>query len=155
MTIYIIGVSGSGKTTVGKAIAANLGYPFLDADDFHTPQNIAKMHSGIPLTDADRLPWLQSINLAAQKYPNVVIACSALKQTYRDILATNLANVVWVYLQASEQLLLQRMQHRQSFMPPSLLSSQLKTWEVPQHCIVIDASLTVEEIVGEIVKHYR
>ncbi|MBV8702224.1 MAG: gluconokinase [Acetobacteraceae bacterium] len=132
----MMGVSGSGKTTVARGVAARLGWDVLEGDSFHPPNNVAKMSKGIPLDDADRLPWLHAIaraidaELAAGR--SSVVTCSALKRSYRDILIGPRKNVALVYLQGSHALLAERMRNRVGhFMPPSLLDSQLATLEEP------------------------
>ncbi|MBV9117635.1 MAG: gluconokinase [Acetobacteraceae bacterium] len=132
----MMGVSGSGKTTVARGVAARLGWDVLEGDSFHPPNNVAKMSKGIPLDDADRLPWLHAIaraidaELAAGR--SCVVTCSALKRSYRDILIGPRKNVALVYLQGSHALLAERMRNRVGhFMPPSLLDSQLATLEEP------------------------
>jgi carbohydrate kinase (thermoresistant glucokinase family) len=134
--VVMMGVSGSGKTTVARGVAARLGWDVLEGDSFHPPNNVAKMSKGIPLDDADRLPWLHAIaraidaELAAGR--SSVVTCSALKRSYRDILIGPRKNVALVYLQGSHALLAERMRNRVGhFMPPSLLDSQLATLEEP------------------------
>ena len=134
--VVMMGVSGSGKTTVARGVAARLGWDVLEGDSFHPPNNVAKMSKGIPLDDADRLPWLHAIaraidaELAAGR--SCVVTCSALKRSYRDILIGPRKNVALVYLQGSHALLAERMRNRVGhFMPPSLLDSQLATLEEP------------------------
>jgi len=134
--VVMMGVSGSGKTTVARGVAARLGWDVLEGDSFHPPNNVAKMSKGIPLDDADRLPWLHAIaraidaELAAGR--SAIVTCSALKRSYRDILIGPRKNVALVYLQGSHALLAERMRNRVGhFMPPSLLDSQLATLEEP------------------------
>lgn len=134
--VVMMGVSGSGKTTVARGVAARLGWDVLEGDSFHPPSNVAKMSKGIPLDDADRLPWLHAIaraidaELAAGR--SAVVTCSALKRSYRDILIGPRKNVALVYLQGSHALLAERVRNRTGhFMPPSLLDSQLATLEEP------------------------
>jgi gluconokinase len=154
MTILIMGVAGAGKTTLGRALAAQLGWAFADADDYHSPANVAKMRAGIPLTDADRAPWLQSLHgailgwIAAEK--NVVLACSALKATYRDILLVG-PEVKLVYLQVDEAVAHARLLSRSGhYMHADLVSSQFETLEEPQGALTVDASLPVNESVANI-----
>ncbi|MGB3776784.1 MAG: gluconokinase [Tunicatimonas sp.] len=135
MVIIVMGVSGSGKTHVGKLLAEALLLPFYDADNFHPPSNVAKMEQGNPLTDADRLPWL---TILADKIKiwntqgGAVLACSALKESYRIQLSVNYtANVRFVYLQGSKELILNRMLERDHFFPPELLDSQFADLEEP------------------------
>lgn len=135
-TIFIMGVSGSGKTTIAQLLAKDLGFQFIDADDLHPQRNKDKMHACMPLTDEDRVGWLAAINLAAQQLnidgPGVVIACSALKNSYRVRLRDGLSAVRFFYLKGSfdqiEQLISKRINH---FMPTSLLKSQFETLEEP------------------------
>ena len=134
MPVVVFGVSGSGKSTVGEALARRLAYEFCDADDLHSRANIEKMHSGHPLTDEDRWPWLDAVgermcDVLAQER-GVVMACSALKRSYRDLLREHVASTFFVFLDGSEELIASRVSARQgSFMPPSLLSSQFEALE--------------------------
>ena len=133
--IVIMGVAGSGKTSVGERLAARYGYPFRDADEFHPPANVAKMSSGVPLEDADRWPWLDAIGAAIHDAGSagIVVACSALKRVYRErILKAAGRPVTFVFLDGSPATLRQRIGGRRGhFMPPSLLDSQLATLERP------------------------
>ena len=154
MILLIMGTTGSGKTTVGKMLAERLGWLFLDADDFHSPENKEKMHRGIALSDADRAPWLAAIHnqLLRQNQlgRNVVLACSALKQEYRDEIRAQL-NVQVVYLKGSEALLRSHIEGRHGhFAGESLLPSQLATLEEPKDALVVDVSRRPEEIVDEV-----
>ncbi len=149
-----MGVSGVGKTTVGQALAHQLGWPFADADDFHPAANVAKMREGIPLTDADRGPWLQSLHAAIQQWLNaqesVVLACSALKQAYREQLVIAPA-VKPVFLHADFSVIAERMADRQGhYMNPKLLESQFDALEVPHDALSLDADRPVPEIVAAI-----
>ena len=130
--IVVMGVSGSGKTTVGTALAAELGVPFMDADDLHPPANVAKMAAGHPLNDDDRWPWLARVGaeLSRAEGTGLVIACSALKRTYREAILAVEPRARFVELDGSRELLVSRMAHRRGhFMPVSLLDSQLATLE--------------------------
>lgn len=132
--IIVMGVSGSGKSTVGAALAARRGWCFVDGDDLHPPANVAKMAAGEPLTDADRTPWLARIAEALQDCRDIplVIACSALKRRYRDRLRQADSGVRFVFLYGSTTLLAQRLSGRAGhFMPTSLLQSQLDALEAP------------------------
>ena len=134
MPVVVFGVSGSGKSTVGEALAQRLAYEFCDADDLHSRANIEKMHAGHPLTDEDRWPWLDAVgqrmtDVLAQER-GVVMACSALKRSYRDLLRDHVASTFFVFLDGSEQLIASRVNARKgSFMPASLLSSQFEALE--------------------------
>lgn len=154
MVILVMGTTGSGKTTIGKLLAQRLGWLFLDADDFHSAQNKEKMHRGIPLSDADRAPWLAAIHdellRQKQKGRNVALACSALKQEYRDELRAGLEMRV-VYLKGSEAVLRAHIEGRHGhFAGESLLASQLATLEEPVDALVEDVSRAPEEIVAEV-----
>jgi carbohydrate kinase (thermoresistant glucokinase family) len=154
--IFIMGVSGSGKTTIGKKLAARIGLPFFDGDDFHLPSNKEKMNRGIPLTDEDRKDWLIQMNNAAMNQAQLagaVIACSALKETYRAILSSGITiPLYWVFLQGSFELIKKRMEERKDhFMPANLLSSQFDALQIPENCITIDISNSPDEIVEMII----
>lgn len=152
-----MGVSGAGKTTVGVALAQAIGWTFVDADDFHSPENKAKMHRGVGLTDADRAPWLAAMrdyldrSLAAGA--RVVLACSALKQAYREaLMPESAAGVVrFVYLEVPAEVLHQRLaQRHHPFATPALLQSQLETLEEPHDAHRIDGTKPVAAIVSDI-----
>jgi gluconokinase len=146
-----MGVSGAGKTTIGKLLALRLGCDFLDADEFHPPQNVAKMASGVPLTDADRLPWLESLNRMLAEKPRAVLACSALKASYRDILARGLADCRFVHLRGDIELIRARLaERRHRYMPASLLESQFATLEPPRGAIDVEISAGPEDCVEAI-----
>ena len=139
MIILVMGVSGVGKTTIGQALARQLGWPFADADDFHPAANVAKMREGIPLTDADRAPWLQSLQAAIQRWltahESVVLACSGLKQAYREQLVIARA-VKLVFLHTDFSVIAERMADRQGhYMNPKLLESQFDALEVPHDAL--------------------
>lgn len=128
--IVVMGVSGVGKTTIGRAIARRIGVLFVDADDLHGPENIAKMAAGAPLDDDDRWPWLDRVGEALAADPALVVACSALKRSYRDRLRTFAPTVIFVHLDAPmERVAEQTDSRRGHFMPPTLLASQLQTLE--------------------------
>lgn len=154
--IFIMGVSGSGKTTTGKLLAERIHIPFFDADDYHSPVNIEKMKAGIPLTDADRKDWLQTMNQIAvrqQKEKGAVIACSALKQSYREGLQKNIAKPWWFFLEGSQELILGRMQKRKGhFMPAGLLLSQFATLEPPEFAFTISIDKDPASIVTTIIE---
>jgi len=156
--LIVMGVSGCGKTSVGKALADSLGWDFYDADGFHPPENVAKMANGIPLDDSDRAPWLASLHdmistsLKADK-PGV-LACSALKERYRQQLLDGNDNVQIVYLKGSYDLIWSRMEKRTDhYMKPHMLRSQFEALEKPTNAFVVDISESVNEIVGEILNH--
>jgi gluconokinase len=143
MIIILMGVSGSGKTTIGARLAQALGWPFYDGDQFHPPANIAKMQRGIPLTDADRWPWLHAlrthIETCIHQRVSAVLACSALKQAYREYLMIDEAEVKLVYLKGDYDLIRERLAQRQGhFMPPELLASQFAALEEPEQGVVVD-----------------
>lgn len=154
VVIVLMGVAGAGKTTVGSLLARELRWQFADADEFHSPENIAKMGAGIPLTDADRATWLETLrDLVAgwiAKQENAVLACSALKQSYRAILQVD-EQVRFVYLKGDRNLFAQRLlQRHDHYMKPQMLESQLLTLEPPMNAIIVDANATPENIVREI-----
>lgn len=154
MIVVLMGVAGAGKTTVGRSLAQVLGCPFLDGDSLHPPRNIDKMARGIPLTDADRAPWLTAVRAhlerAFEQGHNLVIACSALKQQYRDFLSTRVP-VIWVYLKGTEELIRSRLQHRREhFMKAQMLASQLADLEEPSSAIVINVLSPPDLIVQQI-----
>lgn len=149
-----MGVSGSGKTTIGEKLAGVLGLPFYDADNFHPQANIEKMTSGTPLTDDDRLPWLEELAKNIKLWnngPGAVLACSALKEEYRTILRDGIP-VSWIYLHGSRDMIQQRLESRRGhYMSTALLNSQLETLEKPAYGIHTDISGSADEIVREII----
>lgn len=156
MVIYIMGVAGSGKTTIGQKLSATTGYAFYDADYFHPQENIDKMKAAQPLTDEDRWPWLDNIHSFVSKQLqtcDIILACSALKELYRQRLSKGIETQCrWVYLNGSYQTILQRMQNRTGhYMPTTLLQSQFEALEVPENIIEIDIGMTTEKIVAEII----
>ncbi|WP_316177162.1 MULTISPECIES: gluconokinase [unclassified Bradyrhizobium] len=158
--LVIMGVSGSGKSTIGQALGQRLGWRFEDGDSFHPPANVAKMSAGHPLTDEDRWPWLQAIAAEIARCrtagQHIIIACSALKKAYRDILVGGRNDVRMVYLQGSQELIGERMSHREGhFMPPGLLASQFATLEPPgaaEHPITVSVDAPVAAIVDDIMQ---
>jgi len=156
MIVLVMGVAGVGKTTIGEALARSLGWRFLDADDFHPPQNVAKMKAGIALEDADRWPWLSHLNRVLKDEPNAVLACSALKESYRDRLAQGIAHFTVVYLHGSFALIRERMESRQHrYMPAALLESQFAALEPPADAIAVDVAATTDECVAAILARLR
>lgn len=156
MILLVMGVTGSGKSTVGKMLAERLGWPFLEADDFHSAANKAKMHQGVPLTEADRLPWLEAIHaeLVAQDKAgeNVVLACSALSKKYRHVLVANL-EVKLIYLRGSKTLIAGRLRKRtHHFASESILDDQFAVLEEPQNALVVGIEEEPEKIVEEILR---
>lgn len=156
--IIVMGVSGSGKSTVGKLLAQKLDLTFRDADDYHPPENIRKMASGRPLNDDDRRGWLLKLNelIRESLESGMVLACSALKESYRSILAQNInKELVWVYLEGSYEEILGRMQKREEhFMPSALLKSQFDTLEVPSYAITVSINNSPEKTVELILEHF-
>ncbi|MBI3803846.1 MAG: gluconokinase [Nitrospirae bacterium] len=155
MVIILFGVTGAGKTTVGQLLAKELGWTFYDADAFHSPDNILKMRQGIPLTDAARQPWLDSLRTAVSEWvaqgKNIVLACSALKKSYRQYLRVS-STVQTVYLKGEPGLIEARLERRPDhFMNPSLIGSQFDTLEEPaRDAMVVEVNKRPEEIVQEI-----
>jgi gluconokinase len=152
--MVLMGVAGAGKTTVGQLLAAELGWAFLDADTLHPAANIEKMTRGIPLSDADREPWLAAVHTriveAFQKHEDLVVACSALKQRYRETLSRGV-DVTWVYLKGSEEMIRARLQRRQHhFMKAQMLASQFADLEEPTDAIVVDIAGTPTAAVQKI-----
>jgi gluconokinase len=154
-----MGVSGSGKSTIADHLAIRIGWRYEDADSFHPPSNVAKMHAGHPLTDEDRWPWLQAIadeiDRTCKVRERAVIACSALKRVYRDILVHGREDVRIVFLNGTQELIAKRLATRKGhFMPPELLASQFRTLEPPtpdERPITVTIDDTVETIVDNIV----
>ncbi len=154
MIVVLMGVSGAGKTVVGQALATDLGWSFIEGDDFHPPANVAKMAAGTPLVDADRWPWLDRLTaeMAAvnERGANAVIACSALKEAYRDRLR-RAGSVRFVYLKGDHDTIASRLATRSHhFMPATLLASQLATLEEPQDAVVVDVRQTISQQVAQI-----
>lgn len=158
--VVVMGVSGSGKSTVGAALARRLGWRFEDGDGFHPPANVAKMKAGHPLDDADRRPWLEAIAAEIARVAagrgHIVIACSALKRAYRDILIDGRTDARIVFLDGDQALIAARLAKRKGhFMPPGLLASQFATLEPPapgEHVITVPIDADVESIVDDIVR---
>jgi gluconokinase len=155
--VLVMGVSGSGKTTIGEALARELGWKYLDADDYHSRENVAKMAAGTPLEDSDRWPWLDKINKELlkiqQQGKSAVIGCSALKQAYRERLARGVRDFEIVYLRGDFALLQSRIAARKHhFMPATLLQSQFDALEPPAQAIEVDVSTPVESSLSKIKK---
>jgi gluconokinase len=161
--LIVMGVSGSGKTTIASELAARLGWTFEDGDRFHPASNVAKMAAGHPLTDEDRWPWLQAIadeiDAVCQRGGHVVIACSALKRAYRDLLVHGRNDVRIIFLNGTQALIADRLARRKGhFMPPGLLDSQFKTLELPkvdENPLTVSIDAPVEAIVDEIARQLR
>jgi gluconokinase len=157
--LIVMGVAGSGKSTIGETLAARLGWRFEDGDRFHPASNVAKMSAGQPLTDDDRWPWLQAIADEIDRLcaagERAVVACSALRRVYRDVLIHGRNDVGLVYLDGTRQLIAERLNRRKGhFMPPGLLASQFKTLEPPtsdERPIAVPIDASVEDIVDDIV----
>ena len=154
--LFVMGVSGSGKTTIGKLLAEKLQSTFFDGDDYHPKANVEKMKKGQPLNDQDREGWLQRLNeLAASKQEDTgaIIACSALKSKYREQLRQGLKAIEFIYLEGSFELISKRMLERKNhFMPTSLLRSQFNALEIPEHAIRVSIDAEPPEIVDNILK---
>ena len=155
--LIFMGVAGCGKTTVAKLFAAKTGAEFFEGDDFHPPENIAKMRAGIPLTDEDRAGWLLAlrkiISTSLAKHSLTALACSALKEKYRDQLQAGDARVKFVYLSAKREVIKTRLKQRTGhFMPPTLLASQFAILEPPTNALVIDSMKPPEKIVSEAIQ---
>ena len=154
-----MGVSGSGKTTIGRVLADELGWTFLDADDFHPPASVAKMAAGMALSDEDRWPWLDrladELRALDERRSNVVLACSALKQEYRDRLK-RAGELRWAYLKGDAATIEPRLATRHDhYMPASLLASQIATLEEPAEAIVVDIRKSIAAQVAQIATSLR
>jgi gluconokinase len=161
--VVVMGVSGSGKTTIARSLAAAKHWAVLEGDSFHPPANVEKMKAGTPLTDEDRWPWLRAIAAAIDEYrargENAVVACSALRRAYRDILIGDRPDVRLVYLKGSKELIAERMKARKGhFMPASLLDSQFQALEEPgpdENPIIVEIGGTPDEIVQAILEQLK
>ena len=159
MIIVLMGVAGSGKTTIGRLLSRATGWPFFDGDDFHPPENVAKMARGIPLTDSDRAGWLAQLanlicsHLEAQQ--PMILACSALKRSYRAQLLVDASRVHFVYLKGDYAAILARLQARSGhYMRPEMLASQFADLEEPPEALQVDTSAAPEEIVNTILQAF-
>ncbi|PVG81822.1 gluconate kinase [Nocardioides gansuensis] len=156
-----MGVSGTGKSAVGRPVAERLGYDFAEGDDFHPEANVRKMRAGVPLTDEDRWPWLRSLaewtRERAGQGRSTVLTCSALKRAYRDVLREAAPDTVFVHLVGDKEVLARRMAEREHFMPRSLLDSQFETLEPlgpDEEGVEVDSSRPLDEVVGELVARF-
>ena len=153
MIVVVMGVSGVGKTTIGELVAQRLGWRFIEGDEYHPRENVAKMTAGIPLEDADRWPWLDALNRRLRGERDAIVTCSALKESYRRRLLEEIADARIVYLQAPKALIAERVAKRKhKYMPASLLDSQFAALEPPRGAIDIDVSRDPEKSVEAIVK---
>jgi gluconokinase len=153
--VVVMGVSGVGKTTIGQRLARDLGWSFFDADDFHPEANVLKMHQGMGLADADRFPWLKALNKlisgCLSEGVSAVLACSALKESYRQVLKQGNERLCFVFLSAPPEIIQDRLNQRTGhFMSPLLLASQFETLEIPEDAIHVYAVGSPEKIVKEI-----
>ena len=154
--LILMGVSGSGKTAAGELLSQKLGWPFFDGDDFHPKENVDKMAAGIPLDDDDRIPWLMNLHdliadhLAEGK--SLLLACSALKQSYRDLLLEGNLNTRFIHLKGDFELIMSRMQSRSGhYMKPEMLYSQFETLEEPVDALTVDIGQNLDRITEEII----
>lgn len=156
MVIILMGVSGCGKTTIGRLLSEKLNIPFFDADNFHTDNNIRKMKAGIPLNDDDRKPWLNILSEKIKEWNEAngaILACSALKQSYRNILQSKSNDIIFIWLDGSYQLIQARMMRRKDhYMPPELLKSQFEALEPPSEAVRVSIDQPPDNILSEILK---
>jgi gluconokinase len=160
VAVIVMGVTGSGKTTVGRLLAERMNWSFFDADDFHPPANVEKMRRGQPLDDADRLPWLEKLHALMddelQAGRSLVLACSALRQRYRDTLVSSASQVLFLYLRISPETARTRLEARGGhYMPAALVPSQFEALEEPEQAIVVDGELAPTEAVSVAVQYLR
>jgi gluconokinase len=154
--VILMGVAGSGKSTVGANLAKRLAWAFLDADDFHPVANVEKMSNGIPLNDEDRMPWLRRLHDELEHRlgsgASIVLGCSALKESYRQIMQKGLSRIDFVFLDVDQVTLTERLGTRQAhFFPKGLLESQFAALERPQNALIVDANRSIEEVIEQIV----
>lgn len=154
--VIVMGVSGCGKTTIGSKLAERLEWSFIESDNFHSEEDVRKMANGIPLTDADRQPWLEKLHAllveCSQKNQPAVMACSALKEKYRQTLSAGLNNIRFVYLKGDYDLIRERMQKRQHFMKAEMLKSQFEALEEPKDALILDISQPSNFLIEEILR---
>jgi gluconokinase len=156
MIVVLMGVSGVGKTTIGELLAQRLGWRFIEGDDYHPRQNVAKMAAGIPLEDADRWPWLDALNAILRGQGDAIIACSALRESYRRRLLAGIAEARVVHLRGAKALIASRLAERKHrYMPASLLDSQFATLEAPTGALSIDVAADPESCAAAIVAALR
>ena len=156
MIVLVMGVSGAGKTTLGELLAKRLGWRFIEGDDYHPPANVAKMAAGVPLEDADRWPWLDALNRRLRREQDAIVACSALKESYRRRLLAGIGDARVVYLHADKALIAARVAARKHrYMPASLLDSQFAALEPPQAAISVDVAGDPRSCVEEIAAAIR
>ena len=160
MIVVLMGVSGCGKTTIGQILSGKLGWPLLDADQFHSAASIDKMRNGIALEDADRWPWLDRMNAALRQSEahdeSVLLACSALKQAYRDRIATGIAEIRWIYLKGRFELIRERLEARKGhYMKAGLLESQFAALEEPVDALSVDIDGSPASIADSILRRLQ
>ena len=156
--ITLMGVSGCGKTVIGTILADKLGWEFIESDSYHSQEDIRKMSNGIPLTDADRWPWLERLhNLLVEKQADdipVILACSALKESYRQIMCEDLRGCEYVYLKGKYDLIWKRMRQREHFMKPAMLQSQFDDLEEPEDALTVHINQPTDQIIEKIINHF-
>ena len=155
--VILMGVAGSGKTAVGKGVATRLNWLFLDADVFHPAANIEKMKQGIPLNDEDRTPWLLALRDELKRLlaegRSAILACSALKESYRRLLSDDVSAMSFVLLDVDQETIRERLQNRSAhFFPKELMQSQFASLEKPKNAIVIDARKPLDEVIDRVIK---
>jgi gluconokinase len=155
--VILMGVAASGKTAAGKKVAEKLHWVFLDADNFHPPANIEKMKHGIPLNDDDRVPWLQRLHDELQhqlaEHHSVILACSALRESYRNKLRDHVPSLTFVHLDVDAETIRNRLQHRTAhFFPKELMESQFATLEKPKDAIIVDARKPLDAVVDQVIQ---